>query len=303
MSGSTCRFYEAEFPEIGDIVMVKIISIKEIGAYVQLEEYGNVEGMVPVSELSRKRIRSIQSHIRIGRREPVAVSRVDTSKGYIDLSKSKVRHDEVLACEEKFKNSKRVHLIITTVANKLDKEPQELYEQFGWPLYKKYGHALEGFKAALVNPQEVLGEYNLDERTMSELMAAIGRQLTPQRIKLRADIEVACTGYAGVEAIRRALKAGEAVSTEGTPIKIRLIAPPLYTMSATTVDKNKDLQLMEQAVEEVRRVITEEGGSMKVVMGPKSVSETEEKDLQDQMDRAERENTQVAGDDESDDDY
>ncbi|KAJ1837248.1 Eukaryotic translation initiation factor 2 subunit 1, partial [Coemansia sp. RSA 2703] len=86
---TTCRFYEAEFPEIDDVVMVRIKSIKEMGAYVQLEEYGNIEGMIPVAELSRRRIRSVQSLIRVGRHEPVSVFRVDKSKGYIDLSKSR----------------------------------------------------------------------------------------------------------------------------------------------------------------------------------------------------------------------
>ncbi|KAJ2377020.1 hypothetical protein IW150_001628 [Coemansia sp. RSA 2607] len=297
---TTCRFYEAEFPEIDDVVMVRIKSIKEMGAYVQLEEYGNIEGMIPVAELSRRRIRSVQSLIRVGRHEPVSVFRVDKSKGYIDLSKSRVNHDEAEACRVKFEKSKHVHLIITSLARKLETTPEELYKQFGWPLYKQYGHAYDAFKAAIADPEAVFGPFNLDPKTKEELVAIISHDLRPQRSKLRADIEVTCTEYQGIEAIRKALTAGEAVSTEETPIKIRLIAPPQYTMSTTSIDKAADLQLMEKAIEEVRKVIVEEGGSLKVVMGPKVVSENEEKELQDFMERAERENAEVAGDDDED---
>lgn len=47
-------------------------------------------------------------------------------------------------------------------------------------------------------------------------------------MKIRADIEVACYGYEGIDAVKTALKAGLSCSTEELPIKINLIAPPLY---------------------------------------------------------------------------
>lgn len=52
--------------------------------------------------------------------------------------------------------------------------------------------------------------------------------MTSQAVKIRADIEVACYGYEGIDAVKTALKAGLACSTEELPIKINLIAPPLY---------------------------------------------------------------------------
>ena len=53
----TCRFYEQRFPEIDDVVMVNVRSIADMGAYVHLLEYNNIEGMILLSELSRRRIR------------------------------------------------------------------------------------------------------------------------------------------------------------------------------------------------------------------------------------------------------
>lgn len=38
-----------------------------MGAYVSLLEYGNIEGMILLSELSRRRIRSVQKLIKVGR--------------------------------------------------------------------------------------------------------------------------------------------------------------------------------------------------------------------------------------------
>ena len=73
----SCRFYEQKYPEIDDVVMVNVRSIADMGAYVHLLEYNNIKGMILLSELSRRRIRSINKLIRVGRTEPVVVIRVD----------------------------------------------------------------------------------------------------------------------------------------------------------------------------------------------------------------------------------
>jgi exosome complex RNA-binding protein Csl4 len=36
-----CRMYENEFPEVDDLVMVRVTRVTEIGAYVNMLEYNN----------------------------------------------------------------------------------------------------------------------------------------------------------------------------------------------------------------------------------------------------------------------
>eukprot|EP00920_Eleutheroschizon_duboscqi_P014219 GHVT01033120.1.p1 GENE.GHVT01033120.1~~GHVT01033120.1.p1 ORF type:complete len:135 (+),score=4.34 GHVT01033120.1:154-558(+) len=84
-----CRFYEKEFPDVEELVMVKVNRIADLGAYVSLLEYNNMEGMILMSELSKRRFRSVNKLIRVGRHEVVLVIRVDPAKGYIDLSKKR----------------------------------------------------------------------------------------------------------------------------------------------------------------------------------------------------------------------
>ena len=82
-----CRFYRHRYPKLDDVVMVNVRSIAEMGAYVSLLEYGNIEGMIMLSELTRRRIRSINKLVKIGRSECVAVIRVDEEKGMYFLFK------------------------------------------------------------------------------------------------------------------------------------------------------------------------------------------------------------------------
>lgn len=173
--------------------MVNVRSIAEMGAYVSLLEYNNIEGMILLSELSRRRIRSINKLIRIGRNECVVVIRVDKEK----------------------------------------------------------------------------------------------------------DIEVACYGYEGIDAVKEALRAGLNCSTETMPIKINLIAPPRYVMTTTTLERTEGLSVLNQAMAVIKEKIEEKRGVFNVQMEPKVVTDTDETELARQLERLERENAEVDGDDDA----
>ena len=88
------------------------------------------------------------------------------------------------------------------------------------------------------NESAVLDQYNLEAKIRDALTLNIKRRLTPQLVRLRADIEVMCFGYDGIDAIKRALLNGEKQSTEECPIKIKLVAPPLYVLMTASIDKD-----------------------------------------------------------------
>ncbi|KAG2353752.1 eukaryotic translation initiation factor 2 subunit alpha [Suillus spraguei] len=327
------RYYEQRYPEVDELVMVQVRQIAEMGAYVKLLEYDNIEGMILLSELSRRRIRSIQKLIRVGRNEVVVVLR------------------DIIKCEERYMKSKAVASIMRHVASKLpsmdadaaispedeavEKEtkksrraakkdnPEEaaaamaaeeaavphdgsneeerlekLYEQVAWPLGHKYGHTYDAFKLALTEQETVFSSIPnpVSSAAISILMGTIARRLTPQPIKLRADIELTCYTPAGIDAIKKALRAGEAQSNETVPIKAKLVAPPLYVLSTNATDKYAAVDRLERAIESILGTIESQGGNLVVKMKPKAVSETEEQDLAQLMAKAGQENAEVSGD-------
>ncbi|KAI9150923.1 hypothetical protein H9P43_009538 [Blastocladiella emersonii ATCC 22665] len=297
----TCRMYEAKFPELEDLVMVNVRQIADMGAYVRLLEYDGIEGMILLSELSRRRIRSIQKLIRVGRNEVALVLRVDKEKGYIDLSKRRVAPEDLIKCEEKFNKSKAVHSIMRHVAEKLNLVLQDLYEQFGWPLYRRYGHAYDAFKLAISDPDRVFEGLEIEPEIMAELISNIKRRMTPQPVKVRADVEVTCYGYEGIDAIKAALTTCESFSNEEVPIKVRLVAPPLYVITTITTDKVLGIETLERAIAAMQDAIAAHGGNVSIKMKPRAVSATDEKELAELMERFERENAEVSGDDDDED--
>src|SRR3569833_2682229 len=170
-----------------------------MGAYVMLLEYDDIDGMILLSELSRRRIRSIQKLIRVGRNEVVVVLRVDKEKGYIDLSKRRVSPEDVKKCEERYNKSKMVHSIMRHVAEATQTPILTQNETKERPKNKTNGHAIDAFKLSITyvitaEPSRGMTTANFKPRNLvvwkvfffpcvvvsDELKAYIGKRLTPQ---------------------------------------------------------------------------------------------------------------------------
>ena len=136
-----------------------------------------------------------------------------------------------------------------------------------------------------------------------ELKDYIGKRLTPQPTKVRADVEVTCFGYEGIDAVKGALRAAEARNGPDAQVKVKLVSPPLYVLTSQCLEKAHGLALLEGAIRGIEASIAEAGGGCVVKMAPKAVTESDDAELQALMEKRERENAEVSGDeDESDSD-
>merc|ERR1719450_1258060 len=241
--------------------------------------------MILLSELSRRRIRSINKLIRVGRTEPVVVIRVDKDKGYIDLSKRRVSKEDIERCTEKYSKAKAVNSIVRHVAEilgfKTNEELEDLYKKTAWYFEtksKKQGTAYDYFKQAVADPQ-LLDALGLEENTKTVLLENIQRKLTQQAVKIRADFECSCFTYEGIDAVKDALRAGIAVGTPEIPVRINLIAPPVYVMTCSTPERADGLSLLNEACKAVDDRIKASGGNFQITMAPKVVTATDEDEL------------------------
>ena len=191
-----------------------------------------------------------------------------------------------------------------------------LYEQVGWPLYKLYGHAHDAFRQMITEEEadavfqrlkdEAHGGKDipvLSEDVKDGILKNVRRRLTPQPIKIRADIEMTCFNYDGVEHIKTAMRAALACSTEANDVKIKLVAPPLYVLTTQTLDKTIGIAVLTAAVDACKVSIESNKGNMRIKEAPRAVSEREERALQDELEAAEQANREVAGDSGSDEDF
>ncbi|GAB5365921.1 hypothetical protein AAMO2058_001100000 [Amorphochlora amoebiformis] len=254
MPVDTCRMYEEKFPEKDDVVMVTIRRVSEDGVFVSLNEYNNIEGMILLSELSKRRIRSVKSVARIGKTLPCVVIRLDEQKGYIDLSKRRVTHQDVEDMDEKYAKSKLVHSIIRQLSNRTQISMIKIYEKWVWDLYKRFGHAYYAFSRIVTElntnkTTNILEDYNINQQVLDAFFKIVKIRLSKQPMKIRADIEITCFGPDGIDGIKKGLREGlEKHGKSELPIKIQLVSSPWYAISTTTSDTKHGIETLSACV-------------------------------------------------------
>jgi len=273
------RFYENEFPEVNEIVIVKIQELNDFCAFVHLLEY-NRPASIQFTEISNRRLRQTPSSLlKIGKQDVMQVLRVDEEKGYIDLTKKNVDAKEIGECNRRYNKSKSVHSTLSNVIGNRAKqnedkedstEIEELYSKFIWPIYRseKYEHPLELFEAALAD-ESVLDEFDLDDEVKKLLLKDISHHFSRRQVRVQATVEVTCFAYEGIDAIIPSLLAGrKAGSEQGTEVKITLISTPQYALTTTARDTAHGVQVLNKCIEAISEEITKRKGNCKVAQEP-----------------------------------
>ncbi|GFY82080.1 eukaryotic translation initiation factor 2 subunit 1 [Actinidia rufa] len=214
--------------------------------------------------------------------------------------------------------SKLVHSIMRHVAETLQLDLEDLYVHVGWPLYRKYGHAFEAFKVIVNDPDSVINSLTrevkeigpdgqavtkvvpaMTEEVKDALVKNIRRRMTPQPLKIRADIEMKCFQFDGVLHIKEAMRKAEAAGNKDCPVKIKLVAPPAYVLNTQTLDKEQGIAILNKAITACSEEIERHKGKLTVKEAARAVSEREDKLLAEQMAKLGRENEEVSGDEDS----
>jgi len=298
-----CRMLEKVLPEVDDAVMVQITrAVEGEGVYCSLLEYGGHQAFIPSSEYTRAR--KARSHVslakeaRAGKQEVCTVRCVDEGKGYVDLSRKDVTPEERAECEQRYRQAKLVHSMVRHVAVRNRIGMEALYELTAWPLECAFEcRAHDAFSIARTRPDEIFNdEYTpgLAPQLRTALLEEIARRLAPTSTKVLAHIKVRCFGQAGVHAVRYALVGGlasvgvlppsydvddddEPSSEAESSVHIKLVAPPLYTLSYTCSDSQEGIAMLKRVIEAIDEKIRQHpGGELAVTEAPHAADETQE---------------------------
>lgn len=283
MSRDEGRFYEKDFPDLEEIVVVQVKRIVDMGAYVSLLEYNGREGMMLTTELSKRRIRSVAKLLRVGRVEVCMVLRADHDKGYVDLSKRRVDPEDGRLKTDQFAKAKAVHGIMRHVAQLNDVEVNELCNKVSWPLQKKYTDAHEAFRKHINEELNIWEDIDFSqpgedlsskaEKIKADIEVDLRRRLIAQALKMRCKVDVSCNAFEGIDAIKEALVKGAECSTEECEVKVQLIAHPTFMLTCTSLEKALAFSTLEKAMDAIKACIESKGGEFAIRVQPELVGD------------------------------
>jgi translation initiation factor 2 subunit 1 len=249
-----------QYPEVGDLVVASVARVVDYGAYVKLDEYEGVEGLIHISEIASTYVKNIRVHVREGQKLVLKVLRVSPQRAQVDLSLRRVTGREKSEKMLDWKKVKKADSIIKGAAERM-KVGEEEVSKISNVVYEKFDNPYDAFEESIDEGEETFTKLGISEEWAKALTEVARGKIRLEKAKVNGTVELTCTKTAGIEAIRQALRgAKKAKKTRGTTIKIYTIGSPRYRLevrSKVITDAQSTLNL---AIEEVLSAIKGLGG-------------------------------------------
>jgi len=272
------RFYPSIFPMTGEIVMTEVIAINNMGAYVSLLEYNRIEGMIPLSELTKKRLKSWEKFVKAGKQEPAIVLCVNSQLNYIDLSRRRVSREEAIVCEYRYQKAKTVHTILCQVSMKTRESLEFLYQTIAWPLAKIYGSSSEAMLLIGQFSDEVFSKLDTipNKSVQTVLIGTIKQKMTSESLRIRSSIEINCLNYDGILLIQEASRVTQNIVSKIIKHKIewRTIAAPIYLLSMFISEESTGVNILHHVIQEYALALLSHQAKVNIKVKPHSMNLT-----------------------------
>lgn len=271
-----------KYPVTGEITMVSPTKITDLGVYVSLLEYNNIEGLIILSDLSKSRFRSINKIVSVGKKFPAIVQSIEENKN-IALSKKAVTSEEISTCEKNFRTTKYIYDIVNFFTKKIQKEKNitididTAYHTFIWTLgtdtneiYLLLKSAAKDFNKCYENKLE-----NIDPLWKECFQAVLELKFKEKEVLLEAVLDISCYEEGGVDTIRSALLKGQELVTKEFPFKIKLIKAPFYSITIRTLQQEKAIELISNVINVIKNELEKNHAILKVHKMPDIVIDEE----------------------------
>jgi len=249
-----------QYPEVGDLVVASVTRVVDYGAYVKLDEYDGVEGLIHISEIASTYVRNIRVHVREGQKLVLKVLRVSTQRAQVDLSLRRVTGREKSEKMLEWKKVKKADSIMKGAAEKL-KVGEEEVSKVRSVIYDKFDNPFDAFEEAADEGEEVFTKLGISEEWGKALTEVARSKIRLEKAKVTGTVELTCTKTEGVEAIRQALRGAKKVKkARGTTIKVYTIGSPRYRFEVRSKEITDAQATLNLAVEEALNGIKGLGG-------------------------------------------
>lgn len=274
----------SEYPELGDLVVCSVKNVKNFGAFVTLEEFGDQEGFIHIAEVARGWIKYIRDYVREGQKVVCKVLNVDPSKGHVDLSLKQVNEHQRREKIQEWKNDQKAEKLLEMVVRKdrgimeekewekLGKEEQkeikakirkellDFYNMYGERLVEKFGSLYGAFEEASMD-ENALEDENFKGKWVEHFVQAAKENITAPEVSIDAYMEMMCPIPDGVDHIREALVRAE--KSDHVKVTVQYIGAPRYRIVVTASDYKTAEEEILAASERAIQYIESHGGKGK----------------------------------------
>ncbi|MCX8169393.1 MAG: translation initiation factor IF-2 subunit alpha [Candidatus Methanomethylicia archaeon] len=252
-----------DLPEVGELVIATVTKVFDKGAYVFLDEYPDVNGYVPIGEVSSTWVHNIRDYLKEGRKVVLKVIRVDKSKMYADLSLRRVSDKEKKDKLLEWKRVNRGLKLLELLSQRTNVNLDEIQSEITPKLVKTFGDVLAGFEEAARFGLSPIVNAGIP-RSIGEIIVDLAKEyIELKEFKVCAILSLSCNADDGIIRIMESLKAAKDALDSFGNVKYRIyaIGAPRYRIDVSAKDYKIAEEALKVAINAVLNKIRLLGGS------------------------------------------
>lgn len=251
------RFYQKEFPDHDDIVMVQINKESEYGYNCVLLEYGNMEGFLSISELVKGKY--VKKHLlKSDEVCSLTVIKVDPHKKLVDLSRKRMNDADTKLMTIKYDACSKInklmnecyimHIKYCNINNDQTHPIDQIMNDTIWKLYNEnnedtdydtlYRNILENLN--LLFPSDLFSDEFVDKAKNNIIQRIVKNDMT-----MESDLTLLVTKEDAVSKIKQIFTTS-LITYDKYQINILICSPPHYKIRIMGPCKIKAQEILEE---------------------------------------------------------
>lgn len=224
-------------PEDDELVMCTITAVQHHSVFAKLDEYGK-SGMIHISEVSPGRIRNIRDYVVEGKKVVCKVLKTDPVKGHIDLSLRRVNEAQKKKKLSEIKQEQKAEKIIESVAKKLNKDEQDIYDKIAEKVLEKYVYIHECFNE-IVKDEVSLERLGIEKKLAEILTQAVKERIKPEEVEIKGELKLRSYAPNGIDIIKEAL-------SKAKNVEIKYLGAGKFSLAVKSDDYKKAEKILEK---------------------------------------------------------
>ncbi|MCK4929231.1 MAG: translation initiation factor IF-2 subunit alpha [Methanosarcinales archaeon] len=249
------------WPEQDEFVVCSVMQVKDFGAFTHLDEYGQKEGLIHISEVASGWVKYIRDHVREGQKIVCKVVNVDPSREHIDLSLKDVNEHQRREKIQQWKNEQKAEKWIQHVAEVNTISPEDL-EKLVDLLYNAFDSVWDAFDEAMQNGPEPLIEIGVDEQIAQSISKVGVENIKIPHVEISGYVDLTCPLPDGVDIINKSLKAAAKIKTdEDVKVNVSYVGAPRYRIHVIAPDYKKAEGVLKTSADAAIKIVKKSKGT------------------------------------------
>lgn len=258
-----------EWPEVGEVVIGTVKSVRDYGAYITLDEYEGKVGFLHISEVSTTWVRSIRDYVREGRKVVVKVIGVDPEKRHIDLSLRRVTETERREALKLWRRGRSGARLLAQACKEAGMKYEEVLAKYRDTIEEAFEDLYGLFEAALEGEDEAIRKTGMPESLIQAVKKVAREKVTVRKAEVSGVCEIYFYDPDGVdrikEAVRYALKVSRPESVED--VKFYTLGSPRYRVEVIGKDYSSTARFLRRVIRRLEAKVMDLGGVFRYTEG------------------------------------